>query len=368
MLSSFIIPIIALLATQGAAIPAPAPNPQGLDFDLIAALPPPPTPTIAVGVAAQSVKVNVASMIKSVAQAVSTDPIAAKKKRQVDAATCSGGTPQPTGSAPTSTPDTPDAFASNPYYSQQATSAGTPRGYTLTFSDLNAAESTYYYLGFQNIATYNPGTCAAACNGMATCSSFNIYFERDPTVDPGSGTRCDNPPSTTNIKCSFWAGPMTASQATNTGQTRDQFVVLIAGSNGYESTGTPFISGFAGTNLGQATINAPLDCNGNNPYIGSRVFNSGPYDPSLCAAACEATTSSSDQVCRFFTTYELLENGQALGQYCALYTESYDASYATNVGQYDQQGNHYTLDMSYSYSLDSDPMFASACVPGETVW
>jgi hypothetical protein len=175
MLFNTFVPVIALLAIHGTAAPAPAPNPQGLDFDLIAALPPAPTPTIAVGVAAQTIKVNVASMIKSVAQAVSTNPIAVndKKKRQVTS-TCTGGTPQPTGALPASSPDTPDSFSNNLYFGQQALDAATPAGYRLTFQNFYTAETSYYYLGFETLSSYSPATCAAACNGISTCSSFNI--------------------------------------------------------------------------------------------------------------------------------------------------------------------------------------------------
>ena len=103
-------------------------------------------------------------------------------------------------------------------------------------------------------------------------------------------------------------------------------------------------------------------------YLGSRIFNTGPFDPQLCATACTSQTSyneahppsdgSAPKVCRFFNTYMLLENGQPLGQYCALYTASYDSTYASNFGQYDQQGNHYTIDDSSIYSSTSDPGFA----------
>jgi hypothetical protein len=40
----------------------------------------------------------------------------------------------------------------------------------------------------------------------------------------------------------------------------------------------------------QAAINAPLNCNSADSFMGSKVFNSGLIDESLCAAVCTAKT------------------------------------------------------------------------------
>lgn len=205
--------LIATLACYANAMPKPMPLPQGFDFGAIADLPPPPTYTMSVGVTAQVVKINTAAIIKSAVQAVTTDPIvdpARKVKRQDTTATsptvsatansCVGGTAQPTGSGALTTPDTPDAFLANPAYSDAATGATTPAGYKLMFQNLNGSTSLYYYMGYNTLASYDTGKCASMCNSISLCQSFNIYFERDPSVDPGSGTGCSNPPSTTVIK------------------------------------------------------------------------------------------------------------------------------------------------------------------------
>jgi hypothetical protein len=55
-------------------------------------------------------------------------------------------------------------------------------------------------------------------------------FERDPSVVPADS--CANPASTTVIKCVLWGSPITAETAVNTGQWRNGFQVVIAGSNG----------------------------------------------------------------------------------------------------------------------------------------
>ena len=69
--------------------------------------------------------------------------------------------------------------------------------------------------------------------------------------------------STTNIKCVFWGGEVTSDSLSNTGQYRDQFQVVIAGSNGYMNNTLVPVPGYnEPTYLGNAAINAPLDSNG----------------------------------------------------------------------------------------------------------
>lgn len=90
-----------------------------------------------------------------------------------------------------------------------------------------------------------------------------------------------------------------------------------------------------------------------------KLFTSGPFDPRLCSAACDAqpaynrqyppSDGSETSICRFFNTYILLKNGVNQGQYCSLYTEAWNSSYGTNVGQWDSAGNHYTINYSFSY-------------------
>jgi hypothetical protein len=75
-----------------------------------------------------------------------------------------------------------------------------------------------------------------------------------------------------------------------------------------------------------------------------RLFNENPYDPTLCAAACEAQgkwdsehhkEDGTYKPCNFFTSYILTKNGAPLGTYCALYTDSWDDDkYAVNTGYY----------------------------------
>lgn len=168
-------------------------------------------------------------------------------------------------------------------------------------------------------------------------------FERNPTVDACSST-CENPPAFANIKCSFWGGPLTLGSAKNTGQWRNQFHVVIAGSNAYVNSNIPSVPGYAPVqSLGAAAINAERDCNGVDTYMGYKLFTNTPFDVKLCAAACDAETaynvahppsSGKPRKCNFWNTYLLDRNGESQGQYCSMYTEQHANSFATNVGQW----------------------------------
>lgn len=180
-----------------------------------------------------------------------------------------------------------------------------------------------------------------------------------------AGTGCGNPPSTTNIKCVFWGGPVTQDNAKNAGQWRTNFQVVIAGSNGYIAKSIAPINGYTGpTYLGNAAINAPLDCAGGDTFLGSQMFTSGPFDASLCATACQAQSAyniahppsnGAPQTCQFFNTYLLLKNGVSTGQVCALYSMAWDASkYGTNTGQY-RGSDRYTIAYSYTFVDSTNP-------------
>jgi len=80
----------------------------------------------------------------------------------------------------------------------------------------------------------------------------------------------------------------------------------------------------------------------------------------VCAAACKeksaynlrhATDPSTARICVFFDAYILYKNGANGVFTCTYYTASYGPTYATNFGQYDGSGNHYTIAHSYTYTL-----------------
>ena len=48
-------------------------------------------------------------------------------------------------------------------------------------------------MGFTTLQTYDTQACASKCDKMNGCMAVNVYFERDPSLDPG--TSCPNPSS-----------------------------------------------------------------------------------------------------------------------------------------------------------------------------
>lgn len=229
----------------------------------------------------------------------------------------------------------------------------------------------------------------------------NIYFERDPSVNPAEG--CANPTSITNIKCIFYGLPVTEKAATNAGQWRGPpdvngkaFHVVIAGSNGkstphlghnnndlsiihrratntsitnitdpHAHTGytkvfnpPPLEGSWNQPQLLPAAINAPLNEAGQDTYMGMK-FYPGASSPQQCAAACEAKTAynmahprpdGSYRSCVFFNMYLLSKNGVPEGRYCSFYSQSWGLQYAVNKGQW-RGADRYDVSHSVSYQM-----------------
>ncbi|KAG9645674.1 glycoside hydrolase, partial [Aureobasidium melanogenum] len=344
-------------------------NAQTFDMDMILAEEPVPTPSIPVVYVTGDNPTTTASATtvsyaeSQAAASVSSEVIAAASSTALDKRAASTCVPQPTGISYKSSPDTASAFLADGYYSSVASAALTPAGYVSTFTNLQASNNAYGYMGYQLLKTYDTQLCSQKCDNINGCLSFNIYYERDPSVDPNDAS-CSNPSSTTNIKCVFWGGPVLKSNALNAGQWRNKFQVVIAGSNGYVNrTITPAAGYDEPVDLGDATINAPLDCSGHDTFMQSKFFTSGPFDANLCASACSAQSvynlahlpaDGQPKTCQFFTTYLLYKNGVALGQTCSLYTMAWNMTYNTNKGYY--YGNdHYTVGYSYAFSNTTNP-------------
>ncbi|KAI8317307.1 hypothetical protein K4K59_008606 [Colletotrichum sp. SAR11_240] len=355
---------------------------QDLVWQVIDDAPPPPNATVPIGAAAETIvpydaNAAAASIVAEVMASPlpqATTPVKAENNKR-SLAVRGACDPQPTGAGPVPSPDTAAAFLSSADLSAAAKNAPTPAGYFNTFKNLQASSSAYGYMGYATLDSYDTKACAAKCDAINGCVAFNIYFERDPTVvsmpplpdeekkpsntiqEPADS--CPNPASTNVIKCVFWGGPVYESYTTNRGQWRNQFEVVIAGSNGYVAQRADNQAGYApAAYLGDASINAPLDCAGYNTFMGSKIFTNGPFDPKLCAAACTAQSeynlrhppkNAPAQTCQFFNTFFVLKNGVPEGQYCSLYSKSWDASYATNNGQY-RGSDHYTISYSFSYT------------------
>lgn len=247
--------------------------------------------------------------------------------------------PQPAAYGPPTVPDTPEAFEANPVYHKMAQDAKTPSGYEQTFKDLDASVNANSYLAYKILESYDVAGCAKYCDDTKLCEGFNIYIERDPAWNPDQCS-CQNPSSIAQYKCSIFGSGVEKDAAVNKGETRDEFEVVIVGSNGYQKQATPPPppSGW----------NNPQDCGGklhDKPQycLGQQSFP-GPFDASLCAAYAAAQNAVnvkaglistvitfiqgmfgySPAKCVQFQAAELIHEGSAWGTHCRLFTKSFD--------------------------------------------
>jgi hypothetical protein len=287
--------------------------------------------------------IRIASFLAFSITASAFRPIRSEWSNTHNSSGCHGPT-LPLGSGPVPHPDTAEAFISYEELSKAALTAHTPAGFENSFSNLGASiEGPKYYLGYYDLEEYSPSACADHCDGTHNCNTFDVFFERSPTVDPNP--HCKNPPSSTLIKCSLWSlsSKNVTATATNNGQWRYDFRVVIGGSNGYvrKYEGCP---GYNVEYLGNAAIDAPLDCKGTYTYLGYKVYDSATYDLTRCAEACAKQNEynvadppkngSHAQPCHFVNSYMEKKNGVLTGQYCALYSKAWHKKYATNYGRH----------------------------------
>lgn len=275
--------------------------------------------------------------------------------------------PYPQGYAPSTSPDTVQAFLANPVYAALATNATTPSGYDRVFQDLNASVTQPGYMGVITYQHYNTIACQLACDAANGCTAFNIYIERDPSLDAGAG--CPNPPAVFNYRCTLYGLNISATTATNVGQYRGPtdangtaFQTAITASNGYvKYAPPPSYTNFTGPVALPGAIVVP---EGADTYIGIRSWP-GVYDPSQCAAACQATTAYDKQnllvksangtvtymPCNYFNSFVVSKNGVPQGTSCYFFSQPYSAQQATETIQYDQSGNEFTISSSYGFTL-----------------
>ncbi|KAK2604722.1 hypothetical protein N8I77_007630 [Diaporthe amygdali] len=269
-------------------------------------------------------------------------------------------------------PDTDASFLAYEAFSQVATAAGTkpPDRYSVVpdWVDLKASNGDgtgYFGYMLSELSGYNPDQCADLCSnwsGSTSCTSFVIYHERDPELvwpttgapSPACPAAADSP-SVTLIKCVFYSVPLYSGNATNVGQYQDDFHVVIAGSTAFNLE-APAVSGYASpVPLHNASLDIPPPV-GENGYIRVQTFPDTAYNPGTCADNCAAISTynlehGSSELCTSFNSYILYTNGASGVFTCTYYSTNYGASYATNAGQYDNTGNHYTIGSSYLYYL-----------------
>lgn len=252
----------------------------------------------------------------------------------------------------------------------QSTFAGSPGGttsyssssFTLytdsagnAFKNLQKAAGGSGYMGLQYLSNYSPEQCGTLCLKTNGCNAFNLYLERDPQVSANYET-CLNPPSIVVVKCVLYntpfAGPVNQ-VATNGGQFRSKFQIVIAASTGYNlNTVPPKEPGYGPPQALNGAIKS------NHGYI--RVVyadtQSAGISPDFCAQACDAQrnyaiATNDPTQCVAFNYFLLSKNGGAGGTQiqCSLYSDAQDPKDATNTG--DTRGTDtYTVKNSLLYN------------------
>ena len=76
-------------------------------------------------------------------------------------------------------------------------------------------------------------------------------------------------------------------------------------------------------------IRAPLDCHGQNTYLGVKKYRDGNFDAARCVEVCRV-----DDECHFVNTWMWHRNGTAMEQHCALYSKSWPNQFLVPVIDY----------------------------------
>ncbi|KAF2680763.1 hypothetical protein K458DRAFT_310695 [Lentithecium fluviatile CBS 122367] len=270
--------------------------------------------------------------------------------------------PQPAAYGPPTTPDTVEAFQKNPVYSKMALEAKTPTGYVQTFKNLSASVQSNSYLAYKILESYDVAGCAKYCDETDLCYGFNVFIERDPAWNPDQCS-CTNPASIAQYKCSIFGSSVEKSAATNIGQWRDDFQVVIVGSNGYEKgidASPPTVPGYGNPqDCGNKLHNQPKHC------LGQRSFP-GPFDASLCAAYATKQNAInlkaglfskllsllgfSNGRCVQFQAAELEMDGAGWGTHCRLFTKKFNKGQA-NLDVSNGGSSKWGCGKSFTYDL-----------------
>ena len=281
--------------------------------------------------------------------------------------------PQPAGKGTPPKDDTPQGFLNNDEYKQLAVSAKTPTGYEQSFVNLQGATTGNGYLSYKTLNSYDVAECSKFCDETDTCTGFNVYIERDPKWNPHQCS-CTNPPSIINYKCSIWGQKVSKDSATNTGEGRDDFEVVITGSNGYNK-GTYNKDTYVPKT--PPSCSKPQSC-GNKIHdqplynMGQKTFP-GPFDVSLCAAYAQkqnevnrikgiigsvlSLIGLNKGGCVQFQAAYLEKAGKGFGTHCRLFTRKFtpaqaklDISVGKSVGWGCQKSFTFDVDVNASFN------------------
>ncbi|KAI4761460.1 hypothetical protein E4T52_06391 [Aureobasidium sp. EXF-3400] len=237
-----------------------------------------------------------------------------------------------------------------------STAASLPTNVTGTI-DLPALGSFVDYSDFdlqplQDASALNGATLNPILGGVATLRRRQdidfalVDSTPDPVVAPNNYTNYDQQAAINAVLAEIIGNPLPQKRSLSVEERASSTSAenYISPSDGYADIAIP----------DSAAVNAPLNCNGADTFMGSKLFSSGPFDESLCAVACTAQSaynlrhppsSEPPKLCQFYNTYVLFKDGVPQGQYCSLYTQAWNASYATNTGQW-RGKSHYTIQQS----------------------
>lgn len=154
-----------------------------------------------------------------------------------------------------------------------------PAGYSTSFTNRVGGLFSTNYVGYVQLPAYNTSLCAFYCNRDDRCNAFNIYFERTPVFVPNQ--LCPNPNPQAAVTCALWGDYVDASTANNIGQYKNDFMVVITASNGYNANPPP---ASAANYSGPAALYGAISTSSTYGYLTYTTFST--YDPQQCANLC----------------------------------------------------------------------------------
>lgn len=184
-----------------------------------------------------------------------------------------------------------------------ALSAYKPPSYAQVFSGYYTSLDPTRALRVIELDSYDPFSCSAACDFTDHCVGYNIYFERDPALEPAPGyspSDCGQTSAVVRVKCSLWSYAPTPGSATYYGGWAGSFAVAISGSNAYVQNNAVVspanmpataVGGYTGpTPLPGGAVNVPSSQLASTFIAGSFAYQR--WDIVSCASSCTSATVS----------------------------------------------------------------------------
>jgi len=266
-------------------------------------------------------------------------------------------------------PDTPNQFLiDSTMASISANAFYPPPGYSLNFTGALGSLIMPNYLGYYELSSYNLTACGARCDATPGCLSFNIYFERTPQNVITS--TCRTTSSAAMAKCALYGQYVNSTLAVNYGEYKNDFVVVIAGSSGFNRNVAPAnLTGYTAPRALYGAINQS-DPNVIPTFLGYSFYNT--YDPSQCSSYCNTFTKTARTAaaaankvsytpCTYFNIFNLSLSGVSQGMYCQIFSDP-SASQSATLSYTIQNNATYNVSNSYGYTASPrDPGNQGSC-------